>query len=132
MTVFKSKIDFWLIGLLGASLILPLIIAVMAGVSLLIMLVALAPAIAIIVWLLAVIRYTVSEGILKVHAGLYTVNIAVDSIKSVKNSRSFISSPALSLDRMEIKYGNNKTVLISPRDKAGFLAAIGWSKPLAS
>ena len=36
-----------------------------------------------------------------------------------------ISSPALSLDRLEISYGSQKKIMISPKDKTGFLQAIG-------
>jgi hypothetical protein len=36
-----------------------------------------------------------------------------------------LSSPALSLNRLEIRYGNGKRMLLSPQDAAGFLKAIG-------
>jgi hypothetical protein len=39
-------------------------------------------------------------------------------------SRSPFSSPALSLDRLQIDYGAGKSILISPADKEGFIEAI--------
>ena len=36
-------------------------------------------------------------------------------------------SAALSLDRIAIRYGNGKKLLVSPADKKGFLEAIGQS-----
>ena len=35
------------------------------------------------------------------------------------------SSPALSLDRLLIVYGVGKVVLVSPKDKEGFVSALG-------
>ena len=52
--------------------------------------------------------------------------IPINAIKSIVKSRNIISSPAWSLDRLEIKYGDNKTVLVSPKNKAAFLSHIGW------
>jgi hypothetical protein len=43
----------------------------------------------------------------------------------VEETRNPLSSPALSLDRLKITYGNGKRIMISPADKIGFLKAIG-------
>lgn len=40
--------------------------------------------------------------------------IDIQTINSVKNSRSLISSPAASLRRLEIKYKEKRVILISP------------------
>jgi len=48
-------------------------------------------------------------------------------IHSVESSKSVLSSPALSSDRLEIFYGKGKRILISPADREGFIAAINQS-----
>jgi len=47
--------------------------------------------------------------------------ISIDSIKEISESNNPLSSPANSLDRLEIKYDGNMTILISPKNKIGFL-----------
>lgn len=52
----------------------------------------------------------------------WTINIK--TIKSIAATRNPLSSPALSLDRLEINYGENRKIRISPEDKNGFAHAI--------
>ena len=48
------------------------------------------------------------------------------SIAGVRPTRSALSSPALSLDRLRIDHGagGRRTVLVSPADRAGFVQAL--------
>lgn len=64
-------------------------------------------------------RYAiVNEKMLHVQAGfLYKVVIDISRIRSLENSRSLMSAPAPSLDRMEIAYDKYDSILISPEDK---------------
>ena len=66
------------------------------------------------------VRYWIADSALHVRASLFRWKIPVDSIVSVKPSRSWMSAPALSLDRLEIQHKRG-TVLISPRDAEDFL-----------
>jgi hypothetical protein len=50
--------------------------------------------------------------------------VPIDSIEKVEATRSPLSSPALSLDRLRINYGKRR-IMVSPSDRAGFLRAIG-------
>ncbi len=50
-----------------------------------------------------------------------TIDIA--DITSIRSSRELSNAPALSLDRLEIKFKNDY-VLVSPKDKMGFVNAI--------
>jgi hypothetical protein len=66
------------------------------------------------------------EPILLVRGGrLLRYEIPIDQITEVKPATYQTSSPALSLDRLEIKYptpnGFRRSLLISPRDRDGFL-----------
>ncbi|WP_215226641.1 PH domain-containing protein [Echinicola shivajiensis] len=66
--------------------------------------------------------YVITEsGILKVKCG-FIINkwYDIDKIRSISKTNNLISSPAPSLDRIEIAYGKNGYLVISPKDKMGF------------
>lgn len=52
---------------------------------------------------------------------LFNSKIDISKIKSVSKTRNPISSPAPSLDRLELKYGKWDSVMVSPKDKTGFI-----------
>lgn len=72
-------------------------------------------------------HYTVAHGELRVVSGPFRRTIPLSEISNIEASRNPLSSPALSLDRLKISYGNKKYVLISPADKSGFLSAVANS-----
>lgn len=78
--------------------------------------------VAFMVWLYFATKYVVTDDALIVHGGLFTKTIPLPSITSVTDTRNPLASPAFSLDRLEIKYGEGKMILISPKDKAAFRA----------
>jgi len=69
-------------------------------------------------------HYTVEHGELRVVSGPFRRTIPLAEITSIEPTRNPLSSPALSLDRLKVSYGDKKYVLVSPADKAGFLSAI--------
>ncbi len=69
-------------------------------------------------------HYTVAHGELRVVSGPFRRTIPLAEITSIEPTRNPLSSPALSLDRLKVCYGDKKYVLISPANKAGFLSAI--------
>jgi len=69
-------------------------------------------------------HYTVAHGELRVVSGPFRRTIPLAEITSIEPTRNPLSSPALSLDRLKVSYGDKKYVLISPANKAGFLSAI--------
>ncbi|WP_456271222.1 PH domain-containing protein [Bacillus sp. AK031] len=75
----------------------------------------------LIIWLMFATYYEINGNVLKVAAGPLRYKIDITSIKSVKPTRNPLSSPALSIDRLEIKYNKWNTVLISPKDKERFI-----------
>lgn len=68
-------------------------------------------------------EYTIVEtGVLKVRCGIFfNKSFDIDKIKSVSKSNSLVSSPAPSLDRIELTYGKFDTIVISPKDKIEFV-----------
>ena len=79
---------------------------------------------ALIVGMLRSTRYEVADREVIVRSTPFRWRIEIESIESIRPSRSPASSPALSLDRLEIRYGGGRTLLVSPKDREGFLAAV--------
>lgn len=128
---FKSKVDRWILVLLVVVILAQVwaigTVASQAGDPLLttaMILVGIA-IVALIVWLTLGTHYTVDRGTLKIVSGPFRWKVPIDQITAVEATKSPLSSPALSLDRMRIRYGKNRRIMISPADKAGFLKAIG-------
>jgi hypothetical protein len=77
------------------------------------------------VWLLYSTSYEMTPENLVIRAGPIRRVVKLETIESVTPSRSPLSSPALSLDRLRIRYrGGGFGVLLSPEDKRGFLRAL--------
>lgn len=75
-----------------------------------------------IIHLFTSISYTIIEDELKVKAGfLVNTKIPISSIHKIKETNNLISSPAASLDRLEIFYGKYDSIIISPLDKNEFI-----------
>jgi len=130
MKIYKSEIDMWLIGVFIGTLLLPFILAAAFGGPFWPALIICGAVAMFIIWLYQATKYIVTPDEITVHAGLYKVNIPLTSIVSVTPSRDPLSSPAFSLNRLEIRYNKDKRILISPKDRERFLSDIGWDKPL--
>lgn len=124
---FKSGISWWMFAPILSSLGFFLLLSFVqhrwlaAGLVLLIG--------AFIIYLLVTTRYTLTPQELLIASGPIQKRVPLASIISVAPSRNPLSSPALSLDRLEIRYGKFDSVLISPADKAGFLTALHQLNP---
>ena len=66
-------------------------------------------------------EYTIDNNKLKIRCGPFSYKpIAITDIKEIFKTKSIISSPAPSFDRIEITYGEFDTIIISPKDKLNF------------
>lgn len=87
----------------------------------------------IMIFLLTVLfnlYYTVDGGLLSIKLGFVVIKkIDIHSIKMIAETNSLISSPAASLDRLEIIYNDHDSVIISPKDKSGFIDHITKVNP---
>ncbi|MBM3264550.1 MAG: PH domain-containing protein [candidate division Zixibacteria bacterium] len=86
--------------------------------------------IALLVWVIVGTYYRITDGSLQVRSGPFRWNIAIKDIQSIAPSRSPLSGPALSLDRLLLVYGKGKTLRISPDRPQEFLADIERAKRL--
>ncbi|WP_127122019.1 PH domain-containing protein [Chryseotalea sanaruensis] len=69
--------------------------------------------------------YIIDGGQLSIRSGfLVNIKIEISSISKVMKSNSFLSSPATSFDRIEIRYNKFDSVIISPSDKSAFTEAL--------
>lgn len=65
--------------------------------------------------------YTIDGDQLKIKCGFIPYKpIQISEIKEISVSKSIISSPSASFDRIEIKYGKFDELIISPEDKFSF------------
>ena len=77
---------------------------------------------AFILFLMMQTRYRITGEKLHVHSGFFAATVIdIDSITQIKPTRNPIASPAGSLDRIEIQYGNRQSILISPQSQDRFL-----------
>ncbi len=130
---FVSKVDGWIIPVVLAAVAGTIwaLIAVMIVETPWPIRIAVAVVTVLVLGLLFSIftrtHYTVENGELRVVSGPFRRTIPLAEISSIEPSRNPLSSPALSLDRLKVSYGNKKFVLISPADKSGFLSAVEHS-----
>jgi len=128
---FKSKIDRWLLFVLIGIMVFEVVVMSVAaaqardpGHALALLAVALG-IIALIGSLLLRTHYDVDARTLRIVSGPFRWTVPLDQISSVEATRNPLSSPALSLDRLRIRYGGRRRIMVSPADKPGFLRAIG-------
>jgi membrane protein YdbS with pleckstrin-like domain len=74
-----------------------------------------------ILWMWLTTYYFVDENNLIIKFGPFKKIIPLDTIKSVRKTTNPLSSPALSLKRLEIVYGYYNSVLISPIHRDEFI-----------
>lgn len=129
-TRYRSKVDAWIAAILIGAFLITLITTL----SVLLLPGAFAAAwwsviLVVVVWgfvlsLLFPLYYEITPTALLVRCGWTRREIPLDSIQQVFPTRNPLSSPALSLDRLQVDYrqGNlPRYILISPQDKVGFL-----------
>ena len=117
---FKSKVDLWLAAVLWGTVVIcffpiflekGLIIGLTIGSSMAIFI--------LLLWINT--KYYIRDEHLVIKGVLKDTLIPIVSITSVNSTRNPSSAPALSMDRLEINYGNFDFVLISPLEKERFM-----------
>jgi len=74
-------------------------------------------------------RYKIENDTLKISYGPIKKSIAIQEIKSVRNTTNPFVAPSLSVHRIEINYGKYKTIQISPKDKQAFVNELQKQNP---
>jgi uncharacterized membrane protein YdbT with pleckstrin-like domain len=79
-------------------------------------------------------KYTLAGDAVAIRSGLFRWRVPYAEIRAVSPTRNPLSSPALSLDRLEIRYasgGSEKTIMISPERRQEFLMRLAQAAPQA-
>ncbi|MES2378586.1 MAG: PH domain-containing protein [Bacteroidota bacterium] len=67
-------------------------------------------------------NYTINGNTLNVRCGFfYNTDIDISSVRSIVETNSVLSAPALSFDRIEIFYNRYDSIVISPPHKMDFI-----------
>lgn len=118
--VFNSKVDFSIILVIGIFLFVPIVPLLILDFSLTLLMIYILVFLFIIKMLFS-ISYVVDDNILEIkYLFFFSEKICIDEIISIKPSRSMLSAPAASFDRLQITL-NNKNIIISPRHKKRFI-----------
>ncbi len=123
MSSYKSKI--------GLSLVIPLVIILgsstifflyqkIVTAFVLLLLIDL-----FVIHLFVTTDYQTNQSTLRIRSGfLYDKTIPIDSITHISETSVLLSSPATSFDRLQIVFNDGETVIISPKNKTGFIQEI--------
>lgn len=88
------------------------------------------PTILFVVHMFLTTNYTIESDELTIKCGfLFNKTIDIKTIRKITETNNPLSSPATSLDRLEIKYGKFDTVIISPKKKKEFIENITTLNP---
>lgn len=131
MTTFRSK--------LGKELIIPISILIVGLGSLMAWqriwpgLMVIAGVAIFVTYIFLTTYYQIDGKSVKIRCGLFfNLKIDIDAIRRISETNNPLSSPATSIDRLEIKYQKDRkidTVMISPKDKTGFIKMITELNP---
>jgi hypothetical protein len=124
--IYRSKIDTWVLAILIPAMAAAGYVAVQSFTSNPLVPWSYSALIAVIgvglpLWLLLATYYSFEGRDLVVRSGPFKWRIPLAEITGITPTSSFLSSPAFSLDRLRIEYGRGRWIMISPRDKDGFL-----------
>jgi hypothetical protein len=119
MKIYKSKIDWWL----GIVFVYPLFLGIQSivegkWIGFLIFF-----GVLFFIWFISkTTSYTIKEDELQVKS-MFLVNQKIDisKIRKIDKSNSVLSSPALSFDRIVIRFNKYDDIYISPKQKVEFV-----------
>lgn len=132
-TKFNSAVDWWYYGVIG------FVVIVLAGTwttlpsstdiwSILIFFTSAVVALGLPGWMFFSTYYLIDGSELTIRSGPFKWIVDISTIQSVTPTRSPLSSPALSLNRLEIKYASDRVVLVSPASPEKFIEALSIKK----
>lgn len=125
---YPSKIDVWIAVLLALGPVVSTMGGVVVGMPLV------GPAFFALLYggLVFPMRYGITDRELVIRFGLLRKRIALAEIREVVPTRNPRSSHALSLDRLNIRFGDGRFrwIMISPRDQDGFLRELATAAHL--
>ncbi|HRP35709.1 MAG TPA: PH domain-containing protein [Gammaproteobacteria bacterium] len=127
--LYRSKVDGWFRTTLLLSALCCTIAVLapgLAGAPLLSLAVSpmLLVGVGLPLWLLSSTCYLLRERELEARCGPFRWHIPLAEIHGLARTRSWLASPALSLDRIRIDYGQDRWIMVSPDDPESLLAEL--------
>jgi membrane protein YdbS with pleckstrin-like domain len=132
--MYRSEIDTWILAILIVSVVVSLgagalVVSLIGSAKAWVLAVLIAaPGSILPVWLVATTYYRIEADHLLIRCGPVEKLVPLSEIKSVTPTNNPLSSPALSLDRLRIEYGQGRAVMISPRDKDDFIRELNAAR----
>src|SRR5690606_38454155 len=130
---FTSKVDAWLAAILVVLLLsaigVPVALFATGDPQAWVGLISTALILLLLGGLAWPVYYELEDETLLIRFGLVRSRLRYAEIRRVVPTRSMLSSPALSMDRLHVDAGSSLGPLISPRDKSGFLDALAAKAP---
>lgn len=125
--IHGSRVDSWLLLLVVAVAIFMLLLATMLSLRGLgwLGLILLSVGAVLPMWIVMATRYHITDNDLRVRAGPFHWRVPLAQIKAVSACQNARLAPALSRERLLIKYGNGHQLLVSPQDRYGFIVDLG-------
>lgn len=75
-------------------------------------------------------HYIIDGRTLRIKSGIFVNRLVnIDTIRMITQTNSLESSPANSLDRLELRYNKFERIIISPKDKDGFIKKLSELNP---
>lgn len=127
MTVYRSKISWGLVTFLLIVLGGCLLPAIFDGVWQ--MLLIIVPVIIFIAHMYINTYYIVKDNMLIVKCGFTKKIFDINTFRKIAETNNAASAPALSQDRLELFYNGYESIVISPKNKAGFITHIQKINP---
>jgi hypothetical protein len=125
--VFRSKIDggFAVLALATPCVAIVAVLTARRGNHLLWVPVIMVLAVAVLVcWILVATYYELGAKELVVHCGPFVWRVPLAEVTDIRESTTARSGPALSMDRVEVVYGGDRVLILSPADKIRFIATV--------
>jgi len=119
--VYRSKVDFWLAAAVYGVTVVSFLPCVVCGVNWAVIGIFL---VLVVVETCALfgIRYVIDGFLLEVNCcGLCRERYDLRNLTEIKPTHSILSAPAASLDRLELRFGKRKFVIVSPYKKNEFV-----------
>lgn len=126
---YASKVDSWLAVIMVAAALAALgacavLLAAPVPGGWIVAVTLLAVTVGLPLWIYSTTRYQFEGPALLISSGPFRWRVPIAEIKATSKTRNPLSSPALSLDRILIEYGEAKSIMVSPKDAQGFLAEL--------
>lgn len=82
-----------------------------------------------IAWMWFRTGYKIEDAKIKVQCGPFKWTVNIDDIQHIHKGKTFLSSPALSFDRLKVTYGKYNEICLSPKDEIYFLQLLIKENP---